>query len=138
MKITSNKQELFNQVYTALVAQGKPAFSQEDARCMYLDKKTGRKCAIGHLIPDGHPAQEHNFAVRSLYYEHPELFENGTDIPFLVRLQEAHDNSALDPVSAPEWLSHFKKHMYLLANQYKLTVPECGPVSCAKPECEAC
>ena len=137
MKITSNKQELFNHVYLALVAQGEPAVW--GVTCTYLNPATGHKCAIGHLLPDGHPAQSHIFGVVNLYSNYPELFESNTDLDFLSRLQSAHDAPRLtNNLTGHAWVESFKKRMHLIAAEYKLTVPECGPVSCAKPECEAC
>ena len=101
--------------------------------------QTSHKCAIGHLLPDGHPAQSHIFGVVNLYSNYPELFESNTDLDFLSRLQSAHDAPRLtNNLTGRAWVESFKKRLHLIAAEYKLTVPECGPVSCAKPECEAC
>ena len=122
MKITSNKQELFNTVYLALIKQGEPAVS--NGTCTYLDHTTGHKCAIGHLLPEGHEAQEYRGSVRALNYMYPELFKKGADVDFLTAVQRAHDQPYINQLTGTRWVEAFKKRMRLIAAEWKLTVPD--------------
>lgn len=47
--MTYTKQQIFDQVARAIIAQGKP--SVDDTHCLYR-APDGSKCAAGHLIPD--------------------------------------------------------------------------------------
>lgn len=58
-------QEIFNKVALHLVTQNVKAIDIYGA-CKYLDRRAGRKCAIGCLIPDGHPAQAYDGDVSSM------------------------------------------------------------------------
>ena len=122
MKITSNKQKLFNTVYLALIKQGEPAV--RNGTCTYLDHTTGHKCAIGHLIPDGHPGQQMRSGVGTLYDVYPELFEKGADVGFLTEVQVAHDRPYIGRLTGTSWVEAFKKRMRLIAAEWKLTVPD--------------
>ena len=123
MKITSNKQKLFNTVYLALIKQGEPAV--RNGTCTYLDHTTGHKCAIGHLLPEGHEAQGSRGSVRALNYVYPELFKKGADVDFLTAVQRAHDHPRLNlGYTGTRWVEAFKKRMRLIAAEYKLTVPD--------------
>lgn len=90
-----NKQEIFDKVVTHLLTQKKKALSK-DGKCVYLNED-GFKCAIGCLIPDGHPAQYCDGGIQSIisYSDISELFGIRSmywlDTPFLKQLQLIHD-----------------------------------------------
>lgn len=123
------KQEIFNKVWHALTAQGSAARSttrrltpSSPFACEYLTED-GRKCAVGHLLPDGHPAQSSSMAVMELIREHPDLIEllvpsDGTAL-FLDSLQRAHDHTP-----NANFVAGFQARMRDVARMYGLTVPE--------------
>jgi hypothetical protein len=66
-------QRAFDAAWDAFVLKdGQPAADSRSA-CRYLTT-TGRKCAIGLCIPDGHPAQHDGCGVGGLTVRYPELF----------------------------------------------------------------
>jgi hypothetical protein len=91
-------QEIFNQVYLGLKAQGfKCSQSSSGYGCVYRGTD-GRKCAVGHLIPD-------ELFNENLNTESVRLVEVQRMLPFpvtgdnfllLIDLQNAHDGG-LDP-----------------------------------------
>lgn len=93
-------QETFDFVVNHLIKQGKQAREETWCdSCMYLDKD-GNKCAVGCLIPDGHPAQKDiNVTLGPLILKYTESGDN--PLPkelyayryMLKTLQQLHDNS---------------------------------------------
>ena len=86
--------------------------------------QTSHKCAIGHLIPEGHPGQQMRSGVGTLYDVYPELFEKGADVGFLTEVQVAHDRPYIGRLTGTCWVEAFKKRMRLIAAEWKLTVPD--------------
>ena len=91
-----NRQEIFNKVARALKKQGSQAYENG---CVYLTQD-GRRCAVGHLIPDGHPGLQVEGSLNGLLDIYPDLREileiedEEDDLAFLSSLQEAHDDSS--------------------------------------------
>ena len=86
-----DRQGIFDTVARHLLTQQEKALN-ENGFCVYLDE-AGRKCALGCLIPDGHPAQhDHEPATPSDLHEEYGFFEK-ENIPFLNALQRIHDNN---------------------------------------------
>lgn len=115
--IPADKQTAFNRVWNHLRTQR--ACANRGVECLYLDETTGRKCAIGVFIPDGHPAQRCAGAVTRLRDRYPEVFEerNG-DLTFLRELQNVHDEA---------WAGgKFRQRLIDVANAYGLTYPKRG------------
>lgn len=89
-----NKQEIFDKVALHLLTQGRQA--TDGTFCQYLTSD-GLKCAIGCLIPDGHPAQQCGAGARDLVARFPDLGILPTDLGtlngelFLQNLQRIHD-----------------------------------------------
>lgn len=93
------KQEVFTQVATHLLTQKEQAYN-EGAGCRYRDE-SGRKCAVGCLIPDELYSPElegisvADFHSRS--FTVPKLrsvahyLELSTNLDLLIRLQSIHD-----------------------------------------------
>lgn len=141
-----NKQDIFNKVVTHLRRQGVCAsILYEDEHhpphraCVYLDKATGRRCAIGALIPDNHPAltdpRNVNWAILNLLRAYPDLKDLwGVDVYFLAALQRAHDtgNSFSDPRGV--WENHFQD----IALIYGLTMPCDHDVNVGERVCFRC
>ena len=96
-----DRQEVFNKVATHLLTQKSKAQKLVDdefrAACYYL-MEDGRKCAVGCLLPDGHPGQKLMGTVSNLLWQYPDLAylwevdELNNDVWFLTRLQEIHDS----------------------------------------------
>lgn len=109
-----NRQEVFNTVYKKLVAQGKRC-ANDHGNCFY--ERDGMHCAVGHLLPEGHPGMSFQGSVYGLLHNHPDLketlgIETDTDMDFLSSLQRAHD----------EWSPSrpLKDNMLYVASDYGL------------------
>lgn len=111
-----------------IVEKGEPAYeiSPRSSGCAYLTPD-GRKCAIGLLIPDGHPAQRARVWVSSLYEIHPELFPSERFDDRLRSAQMAlHDSHTGFSLGRVTWDSSLedRRTIYLaFAKQHQLTVP---------------
>lgn len=126
--IPADKQEAFNRAWNEI---REPAFDNlqrtgggapvQVIQCCYL-AAGGAKCAIGIFIPDGHPAQSLSMSVSRLHSRHPDLFEDGADVPFLEELQDCHDRP-LREAKGGDFRDAFETHMRELAKRYTLTIP---------------
>lgn len=123
-----DKQAVFDKVWHAITQQGcaarLPVPGTGNTRCVYLTDD-GRKCAVGHLIPDGHPGQRHLGTVYELLLDHRDLrdlieVDERSDREFLCRLQTAHDSAGI--IRAEDFLDDFRLRMRILARAYRLTV----------------
>ncbi len=120
-----DKQDIYNRVKAALLAQGSRSVS--DTGCVYRSTD-GKRCALGHLIDDEHysPELEGNgcgsmIVIKALQASGISVSENDSDDDvyhdhrdFLRKIQMAHDSAALDFV--PE----FTARMAELAREYNL------------------
>ena len=94
-----NRRNVFKKMFDFLMAQGHRSVTR-DGSCMYL-RKNGDRCAIGALIPDGHPALGrggYRLNVRKIIEKYPDLNEifgirGEKDIRFLEYGQLAHDGA---------------------------------------------
>lgn len=89
-----NRQEIFNKVVKHLLTQNERAVDK-DGFCSYKTHN-GLKCAIGALIPDGHPAQHASCSVSMSFFAEYDLKEylcikDESDVSFLWALQRIHD-----------------------------------------------
>lgn len=85
-------QEVFDTVVNHLVAQGRRAVVGR--YCKYLVPETGARCAVGCLIPDGHPGLEFEGPVDSLLDVHRDLdLQFGPFRGLLFELQKVHDEA---------------------------------------------
>lgn len=112
-------QQAFNKAYLGLKAQGFER-SHENEACLYRGPD-GKKCAIGHVIPDEHYRPEmEDGSVFYIAQRCPEALPVGLrGMPAqraLHRLQRCHDQ-ALDPEDMQRRLVHY-------AEDWGLTVPE--------------
>ena len=131
-----NQQEVFNKAYLAIVAQGLPSIDDKGV-CLYRGLK-GRKCAIGHLIPDElydpliegsapcfQPTTGKQLALQRVLEA---VFSNldKNDIPFLHNLQRCHDNAAEDSMCdrGCSFLEAFRIRCKIFATNYSLTLPQ--------------
>lgn len=86
----STNQEIYDEVVTFLVKQGKRASGQ--GSCMYRTEN-GLKCAIGCLIPDElYKYDMEGPGIVTLLNSFPELDFLSPHVSLLVSLQSAHDN----------------------------------------------
>ena len=119
-----DRQTIFNTVYTKLMEQGCRAIDPVYGNCAYL--VNGLRCAIGHLIPEGHKAEDVNCSASALVERFPDLKElfgvkNDEDVRFLVDMQSAHDSA-----SDRDFKEGFQFAMKEIADdiRFNLTVPE--------------
>jgi len=117
--IPESKQAAFDIAWHGVLKQGKPSLIV-DGRCAYL-APDGCKCSIGHMIPDGHPAQKALTSVLGLRRLFPDLFHPSADNNFLLELQLSHDSAAS---CGEPFTGRFKEHMRLLAVYFGLKVPD--------------
>ena len=100
-------QEVFDKVVTALREQG--CKSMDDGACVYRSKD-GRKCAVGHLIPDElyHERMEGKVCFH-LCRAYPGVRRLGLNMTLVLNLQRAHDHF---PVEAWEnkWADIANRH----------------------------
>jgi hypothetical protein len=90
-----NKQEAFDKAVKGIILQGGP--SREGTGCLYRGPD-GKKCAIGHLIPDElyDPDMEgRGMSIHAFTKFAAILGWNESDIKFLSGLQETHDNASM-------------------------------------------
>ena len=90
-----DRQAIYDKVkHHLLVAQPRPALSGEGG--YNYQNLAGDRCAIGCLIPDGHPGLNSEFRVRGLLSSYPDLGQlwgvDTADIEFLEYLQAVHDS----------------------------------------------
>lgn len=119
------KQEIFDKVATHLLTQKaramgtRPApFVGEVPSCLYL-APDGTRCAIGCLIPDGHPALRAHADAAELLMRFPDLCPlvlptDHQDAGFLLHLQRIHDDRSV--ATWPQALREF-------AQEWNLTLP---------------
>jgi predicted ATPase len=88
---TTTNQETFDTVVRHLVTQGHRAM--RGGTCIYFDRQTGDRCAIGALIPGEELASEwQSRAVRALAYNGVVVIPNDVALYMLDRLQRFHDS----------------------------------------------
>ena len=136
-----NKQDIYDKVRAHLLSMDAPAtrasaLTGGGESCLYLDPDTGRKCAIGCLIPDGHPGQGFLGDVLSLMDEYPDLadlwgvsFDDDEDGQFLYQLQRVHDGNNYGTAShwGPDGLNdRGREALDKIAIEYGLTVEPGG------------
>ncbi|APH74149.1 hypothetical protein [Aquibium oceanicum] len=93
--------EQFDTVYNGLAAQGWKQSTLPCGTCAYRDPThAGRKCAVGHLIPDGHydPVMDDDHTGVGIWglgsFQNIGLLGNLTHDEFQI-LQSTHDNNPL-------------------------------------------
>lgn len=104
------KQTIFDTIVSHMMAQAEPAV--EDGCPKYLCSD-GKRCAIGCLMPDGHPALKANVNVKTVLERNPDLanlwgvslqivekdgniwaiFDNPNEVRILQEAQHIHDNT---------------------------------------------
>jgi hypothetical protein len=99
------RQDIFNTVATALIAQGEPAKEPLGGACRYRLEEYGRmlKCAVGHLIsdeaydPEMDQTGRASTVISEFGHKLPELeafmFKREDNSTFLNFVQVAHDQS---------------------------------------------
>lgn len=121
-----DRQHILNTVAEKLIEQGVPAMVFSDDMgmkvCAYRGDD-GRRCAVGHLIPDyAYRSDMENVSV-DLLIERGWMPEGLRDAEFLEALQGAHDNA--DP---RYFCSELSQALYDIADAYNLTPPAaCEP-----------
>jgi hypothetical protein len=114
-----SRQEMFDIMVRHLRQQKHQALAMEGGACVYLTE-SGLKCAVGALIPDGHPAQADSGGVSSTWGRYPDLFHEA-DVAFLGECQRRlHDDS-----QPSDWTEdYFERMVQYIAEKYDLEVPE--------------
>jgi hypothetical protein len=88
-----SRQEIFDKVASALIAQGKPSINPENGECLY--RHEGLKCALGHLIPDKKYNEKYEDRdIYTLLQEYEDEFPKWMTkyVDFLAKLQDLHDD----------------------------------------------
>jgi hypothetical protein len=123
-------QRVFDAAWNAFViGDAQPARSSAGG-CSYRNSK-GDKCAIGLLIPDGHPAQDAQNSVGKVIDKHPELFGASAleyeGLATLARMQiELHDSISLGNEDDAYWTTtqaERRERYTHFARQHNLTIP---------------
>lgn len=117
------KQEIFDKAYKGVIEQGGPSILPGvDVKCRYRDRQ-GRKCALGHCIPDEKYMPE--FEHLDLLGVHAIVKElSNVGAVFLADLRNCHDNSAYLCRDEEDFLNRFRTRCQKFAKRYKLEVPE--------------
>lgn len=116
MEVVVNNQEAFDKAYAGLSAQGFAQSSLGD-RCKYRGPD-GRRCAVGHLIPDDEYREEFDrpFSGLLLYgvrRQCPSL--SGVSLRRLIELRRAHDRTR-----GPD---DMRERLLRVAKMFQLTPP---------------
>lgn len=123
-----NYQEMFNKAYIGLASRGfeRSMINGIIGRCLYRGFN-GKKCAIGHCIPDelydpemDKPASNTFLAdiLRSIGFIYPNQSDHGgyrKRLDFAIALQSCHDKS-----KTPDAM---KRRLHELATEHSLTIP---------------
>ena len=119
-------QDLFDAAWRAFIVEDKPP-AVTRIGCHYLTPD-GSKCAVGLVLPEGHPAQRRTERFSVLVRTYPKLWADDVrSMPDVVlnQLQRAlHDDLA--HTGRPEWASGraTREAVYRdIAAEYRLTVP---------------
>jgi hypothetical protein len=118
-----DNQTAFDIAYKGIIAQGGPSVMLKggETACLYRGEN-GRKCAIGHLIPDEMYTSDMDGEYSSLECAIQDS-EIVIDFEFALDLQTVHDSLS----RSENFIEEFKVGMAGLAAQYNLKVPEDGP-----------
>lgn len=122
---TRTQQELFDEIVSGLIAQGKPSLN-EFWQCSYRGKD-GTKCAAGMIVPDASYdlSMENHFFGTTMYgvqnFPRPML-------SFIEQLQSAHDHAFTNAmpgserakITDAEWLEAFLLQSKYVAQRYHL------------------
>ena len=117
-------QDIFNAAWQAFIVEDRPAASEKGA-CSYLTSD-GRKCAVGLVIPDGHPAQVKPGTWNNWVHEYPDLFDASVLQMSKHSLFEFQRHLHDSMVSGGTWgfNQEERKGVYrLVASDYNLTIP---------------
>lgn len=116
------RQELFDNAYKGVVAQGRPAYDDATDSCMYRGPDN-TKCGIGHSIPNYkyRKAMENRGATADVILTAARIAPE--DTTFARRLQACHDDAAISTSTLPQFLESFNRRMTVLAQSYHLEVP---------------
>jgi hypothetical protein len=134
-----DKQTFFNITAERLIKQGKPAYDDDIATCVYRTE-TGLKCGVGQHIPadEYSPDMEENNAS-GMFHMSPTLsrIAEAVSPKFMDIIQTAHDGgnymdyNADTRIEYPEnlrqsagddndWLNNFKGRMFFIADWFNL------------------
>lgn len=125
-------QEIFNRAWeTFIVNDGKPSTVKvlNEVKCRYMTED-GRKCAVGLVLPDGHPAQHSLQDFPGIVRDFPEIFAPEIrGIAFqspgrLERFQQCLHDHLVNAVG--NWLytkDEMKRRYRTIATDYELTIP---------------
>ena len=120
-------QRIFDAAWQAFVVEKRPpAYDTAASVCCYLTED-GRKCAVGLVLPEGHPAQRQEATLGLLVERYPELFDPQLcSLPpgDLIRFQQLLHDDLID-FDTGEWGVHdLRGHYARAAQQYGLTIPD--------------
>jgi hypothetical protein len=102
----TDRQMIFNTVYTHLLKQGGPSTIR--GACMYRGLN-GRMCAVGFMIPDDvYEEDMEGMNALTLIAHNPKLSHLTPHMMLLRNMQKIHDDFAMmsPETSWPEWIKH--------------------------------
>ena len=110
-------QEIMDKACKGLASQGFQR-SMSNEGCLYRGSG-GKKCAIGHLIPDDLAEKWEGTNISGICMDRRESFDTvfqGVSTVFLMQLQIAHDNGSIPEI--------MKSNLRKVCEDYSLTIPE--------------
>lgn len=120
-------QDILDAAWQAFIVERQPpGYDKEASMCMYLTDD-GRKCAVGLVLPDGHPAQQQLDSLGELVGTYPELFDRQLWHMGTYRLDSfqrlLHDDM-IDHDTGTWKDQDLRKRYVYAAEEYGLTLPE--------------
>lgn len=111
-----NRQDMLTRAVRGLRGQNWLQCNNAQGGCAFYDPTTGRRCAWGHVDPEG--TQDHKYGIASLIHMKIGVVAllNPDDVVFAIRIQGAHDYS--------EGPQDMERGCRELAAEYGLTFPE--------------
>ena len=120
-------QMIFDAAWQAFVVERRPpAYDTVASICRYLTED-GRKCAVGLVLPEGHPVQKQEHSLGQIVKRYPELFhpqlQSLTNYQ-LNRFQQLLHDDLID-YDTGEWdFPDLHGHYARAAKEYGLTIPD--------------
>lgn len=117
------EQEIFDKAVIGIVEQGGPATRGEGSvACEYLNEE-GKRCALGHCIPESYSLEACKLMTLNEVHDLPELCE--VPFEFLEKLQKCHDCAVSDNVNqGEEFMPNFLRYAQNFADGHGLKMPE--------------
>ncbi|MEK6860501.1 MAG: hypothetical protein AABY07_00890 [Nanoarchaeota archaeon] len=116
------KQDAFNKVWNHFIKNKKGPSISKNGQCEYYNNDTGKKCAIGVLLPKSVCVEICNNVISIARHEIPEKYREPffSDILFWSTLQMTHDQAA---AGSRPFKPKMKECLQKFAKEWKLEIP---------------